>query len=129
MTRAGSQSPYDALQRVFHEPHRLAIMSALLSVPGGLTFSQLRDELGLTDGNLSRHLKALQDADAIRMDKTFAANRPRTTVFLSKEGRSRFLDYLDALEEVLAQAASRADQRESEAAKRARAGGPNLATT
>lgn len=129
MTSAKSQNPYEALQRVFHEPHRLAIMSALLSAPDGLTFGQLRDELDLTDGNLSRHLKALQDAKAIRIDKSFAANRPRTTVFLSQEGRARFLDYLDALEAVLTEAASRADERKARTAGRAPSGRPNLAAT
>ena len=47
---------FDALERVFHEPSRMAILSALCTVRGGMPFTELRDRCGLTDGNLSRHL-------------------------------------------------------------------------
>ncbi len=92
---------YTALKTIFHEPNRLAIMSALSCVIDGLTFNDLKQECNLTDSNLSRHLKALEEAQAIHIEKTFVGVKPRTTVFLSDDGRERFLDYLRALEEVL----------------------------
>jgi DNA-binding transcriptional ArsR family regulator len=103
--------PYAALQRVFHEPNRLAIVSALCSAPEGLSFKNLRDDCTLTDGNLSRHLRALEEAGAVRIEKTFVGTRPRTTVFISEAGRNSFLAYLQALEEVLRHAAEAATER------------------
>jgi DNA-binding transcriptional ArsR family regulator len=102
-----SADPYAALERIFHEPRRLAIMSALLGAPDGLSFRQLKESCDLTDGNLSRHLKALQEAGAVAIDKSFVKNRPRTTVFLSDQGRESFAQYLSALEEVLVEAAGK----------------------
>lgn len=96
-----SDRPYTALKTIFHEPNRLAIMSALSGAIGGLTFSELKQECALTDGNLSRHLKTLEEAQAIHIEKTFVGVKPRTTVFLSDDGRERFLEYLKALQEVL----------------------------
>ncbi len=119
-------TPYEALDKVFHEPHRLALVSSLLADEKGLSFNELRDLCDLTDGNLSRHLKVLEDAGAVRIEKSFVANRPRTTVSLTKEGRARFLEYLDALEAVLKEAASRVKKTRT---KKAGAVRPNLAAT
>lgn len=98
-------NPYAALKTIFHEPNRLAIMSALSCAVEGLTFTELKQECELTDGNLSRHLKALEEAGAVTVTKAFVGAKPRTTVFLSAAGRASFLDYLQALEEVLKKAA------------------------
>jgi DNA-binding transcriptional ArsR family regulator len=94
----------EALERIFHEPNRLAIMSALCAADRGLSFGELKEECDLTDGNLSRHLKVLQEAKAITVKKTFVGEKPRTTVYLSKQGLERFGEYLAALREVLEQA-------------------------
>ncbi|MEL6824299.1 MAG: transcriptional regulator, partial [Calditrichota bacterium] len=59
----------------------------------------------LTDGNLSRHLKALEEADVVQIDKAFVGSKPRTTIMLTDKGRERFIEYLQALEEVLLKAA------------------------
>ena len=98
-------NPYDALERIFHEPHRLAIMSALCGAMDGQAFNDLKSECELTDGNLSRHLKTLENAGAVRIKKSFVGSKPRTTVFASEEGREGFLEYLKALEGVLTRAA------------------------
>jgi len=100
-----SHYPYEALERIFHEPNRLAIMSALCRSPHGLVFNDLKEECRLTDGNLSRHLKALEEAGAVTIKKSFVGVKPQTTAHLSPKGRQQFLDYLKALEEVLKQAA------------------------
>ena len=105
MERQKDKNPYVALERVFHEPNRLAIMSTLGGAVEGLSFGELKDQCNLTDGNLSRHLKTLVEADAIRLDKRFVGSRPRTTVYLTHAGRDGFVAYLKALEEVLQVAA------------------------
>src|SRR5262245_41472519 len=99
------KTPYDALKQIFHEPNRLAIISALVNAPDGIAFNDLKTECNLTDGNLSRHLQMLSKAKAIRIKKSFVGNKPRTTVYLSDRGRDSFLEYLQALDEVLRMAA------------------------
>ncbi len=114
MARKRLQDPFSGLERLFHEPKRLAILSNLAGVAAGLTFSELRKACDLTDGNLNRHLKMLEDARAVRVRKEFIGAKPRTTVFLSREGRRGFLRYLDALEAALktASASLRSSSRE-----------------
>ena len=104
---------YEALEKIFHEPSRLAIMSALCAADDGLSFAELKETCSLTDGNLNRHLKVLEDSEVVRIRKTFVDSKPRTTVRLSKTGLARFNEYLAALEEVLqtARAALAADPR------------------
>jgi DNA-binding transcriptional ArsR family regulator len=100
-------NPFTALSRVMHEPNRLAIISALAAAVDGLSFSELKEACDLTDGNLNRHLKALEEDAIIAQHKdTREGKRPRTTVTLTPEGRKRFVKYLATLEEVLAQAAA-----------------------
>lgn len=97
----------DRLSRVFHEPRRLAIMSVLCAAaPTGLSFSELRAQCGLTDGNLNRHLKTLEEAGAIirQRNQRGAGRRPCTRLRVTHPGHEHFLDYLQALEEVLQQA-------------------------
>jgi DNA-binding transcriptional ArsR family regulator len=101
-------NPYPRLERIFHEPGRLTIMTNLLGAPDGLTFTELKTACNLTDGNLSRHLKVLEKAKAVTAKKRFVKNRPQTTVFLSKDGREDFMAYLQALETVLLDAAAKA---------------------
>jgi DNA-binding MarR family transcriptional regulator len=99
------ENPYASLSRIFHEPNRLAILSALCNAPEGLTFNDLKEECELTDGNLSRHLKSLQQARIIRIKKSFVRSKPQTTVYLTDRGREEFVRYLQALEQVLFKAA------------------------
>jgi len=89
--------PVDSLERVFHEPNRLAILSTLCASDEPMSFTLLRDSCGLTDGNLNRHLKALEDAGVIRVKKTFVDRKPRTTVSITNRGLDRFQQYVDAL--------------------------------
>ena len=94
-------TPIEALEKIFHEPNRLAIMSTLCGADQGLTFSNLRELCGLTDGNLNRHLKVLEEAEAVRIRKAFVKNKPQTTIVLSSQGLKRFEEYLAALQQVL----------------------------
>jgi DNA-binding transcriptional ArsR family regulator len=100
-------NPFEALEKIFHEPNRLAIMSALCAAEKGLAFNDLKSICKLTDGNLNRHLKVLQEAGAVEVTKAFVKEKPRTTVCLSKTGVERFREYLRALADVL-EAAKRA---------------------
>lgn len=115
------QNPFEALEKIFHEPNRLSVMSALCAAENGLTFSALREQCGLTDGNLNRHLKVLEEADAIRITKAFVKNKPQTTIALSKKGLKRFEEYLAALQQVLATAQQglQAEARQPDPASRA----------
>ncbi len=97
-----AQDSGETLERIFHEPARLAIMSSLCAVERqGRSFGELKEECRLTDGNLNRHLKVLEEAGAVRIEKNFVGLKPRTTVFLSSGGVERFRQYLDALEDLL----------------------------
>jgi DNA-binding transcriptional ArsR family regulator len=99
-----STGSFDALERIFHEPNRLAVMSALCAAEKGLSFRELREITDMTDGNLNRHLKVLREAGAIVIDKQFIDGKPLTTITISSLGLERFSDYLSALEDVLQKA-------------------------
>lgn len=101
MSSGGEGGMYEALARLFHEPGRLAIMSVLCAADGGVAFTELKTSCGLTDGNLNRHLKMLQEAGAVRSEKSFVDLKPRTTLFLTAAGIESFHEYLAALEKVL----------------------------
>jgi DNA-binding MarR family transcriptional regulator len=90
------------LDPVLHERGRLAIVSVLAAVEG-LTFTELRDQLGMTDGNLSVHLQKLEEKGYVGIDKRFVGRRPQTTVKLTRSGRAAFTRYLDHLEAIVRQ--------------------------
>ena len=92
---------HEQLEKIFHEPNRLAILSALCAAEAGLSFNELREGCNLTDGNLNRHLAVLREAGVVRIDKAFVDEKPRTTVSLTRTGLDRFQDYLAALQAVL----------------------------
>ena len=95
---------YDKLERVIHEKARLSIMSSLATHPDGLLFTDLKDLCSLTDGNLSRHLQLLQESKLVEVWKGFKNNRPQTLVRLTEDGKKRFLEYVQELEQVVADA-------------------------
>ncbi len=96
--------PVDALERVFHEPNRLAILSALCASDDPLSFTELKDICNLTDGNLNRHLYALEDDGIVAIKKAFVDRKPRTTVTMTSPGLKRFQEYIDALGDAVKQA-------------------------
>src|SRR5947209_15266027 len=95
---------YDGLDRIIHEKARLGIIASLATHPGGLLFNDLKELCSLTDGNLSRHLQILSEASLVRIWKGFKDNRPQTLVQLSDEGRRRFVEYINVLENVVTDA-------------------------
>lgn len=91
------------LDALLHERVRLGIVSALAgheSIP----FTELRDALGLTDGNLSAHARRLEDAGYVECVKSFVGRKPRTEYVLTAEGRSALEAYLAHLESIIAAA-------------------------
>jgi DNA-binding transcriptional ArsR family regulator len=92
----------EGLDPLLHEPGRLAIASALAAAPR-LTFTELREALGMTDGNLSVHLQKLQERGYVVLDKRFVGRRPQTSCALSDAGRKAFSGYLDHLEAIVRQ--------------------------
>ncbi|GEP01096.1 transcriptional regulator [Methylobacterium haplocladii] len=99
---------YEGLDRVIHEKARLSVLTSLVAHPKGLAFPDLRRLCGLTDGNLSRHLAVLQEADFVSLEKGYDHNRPQTLCRLTPRGRARFLAYLGVLEQVVRDAAKAA---------------------
>ena len=86
-----------AIDPLIHERVRLGIISALAAAPE-LTFTQLRDMLKVTDGNLSVHDRLLEENGYIKIEKSFVDKRPRTTLSLTAKGREAFKKYLATLE-------------------------------
>lgn len=100
------KSLFDELDPLLHERGRLAIVSALAAAPR-LTFTELRDTLGMTDGNLSVHLQKLEEKGYVTIDKQFVGRRPQTTSQLTRSGRKAFTNYLDHLEAIVQQGRKR----------------------
>jgi DNA-binding MarR family transcriptional regulator len=96
---------YEGLDRLIHEKARLSVLTSLVAHPKGLAFPDLRRLCGLTDGNLSRHLTVLQEAEFVSLEKGYDQNRPQTICRLTPRGRARFLQYLGVLEQVVRDAA------------------------
>ena len=90
------------LDRVIHEKGRLAIMSMLAASPE-LSFTELRDALAMTDGNLTTHIRALQQEGFPAVAKSYQNNRPLTTCSLTTAGRKAFGEYIDLLEQIVKQ--------------------------
>ena len=94
--------PYLQLDRVIHEKGRLAIMSMLAAAPE-LSFTELRDALGMTDGNLTTHIRALQEEGYLAVAKSYQNRRPLTTCSLTPPGRKAFAGYINLLEQIVRQ--------------------------
>jgi DNA-binding transcriptional ArsR family regulator len=88
------------LNAVIHERARLGIMSVLAARPA-LTFAELKGLLDLTDGNLSVHLRILEESGYVAIEKKFVGRKPQTTVKISKKGRLAFEHYVEVLEEIV----------------------------
>ena len=90
------------LDRVIHEKGRLAIMSMLAASPE-LSFTEMRDALKMTDGNLTTHIRTLQEAGYVSVTKSFQNNRPLTTCALTAAGKRAFTNYINLLEKIIQQ--------------------------
>ncbi|MCJ2176954.1 transcriptional regulator [Novosphingobium album (ex Hu et al. 2023)] len=112
-TRADTPFAFNGLDRIFHERARLGIVTSLAGQPEGLSFAQLKQLCGLTDGNLNRHLTVLEEARYVIIEKSFEGKRPQTRCRLSELGRGDFGQYLAALESALLKATRATEGKES----------------
>jgi DNA-binding MarR family transcriptional regulator len=92
---------YEGLDRVIHERARLSVLTSLITNPKGLAFNDLKQLCSLTDGNLSRHLRVLEQEDMVEIVKGQERNRPLTVCRMTASGKKRFLEYLATLEQVV----------------------------
>jgi DNA-binding MarR family transcriptional regulator len=97
---------FPQLNRVIHEKGRLAIMSALAAAPE-LSFTELRDLLDMTDGNLTTHIRTLQQEGFVSVAKSYQNNRPLTSCALTAAGRNAFAQYIDLLDQIVRQSRSK----------------------
>ncbi|HRH20784.1 MAG TPA: transcriptional regulator [Brevundimonas sp.] len=86
----------DAIDEVIHGRVRLGIM-AFLAGADSAEFSTLKAKLQLTDGNLSVHLRKLEDAGYVEVIKQFVGRKPQTQARITKAGRAAFTRYLQAM--------------------------------
>ena len=89
------------LNETIHQTVRLRIMAALVALEAGVEvdFSYMRGLLDVTDGNLGAHLRKLEEAGYIAVNKTFIERKPRTFIAATDAGRKVFQEHVAALEE------------------------------
>lgn len=88
------------LDKAFDNKIRLGIMSILV-VNQNTSFTELREMLDVTDGNLASHLKTLESASYIRVLKSFTGRKPNTVYEITPEGKTAFENHLKVLEEII----------------------------
>lgn len=105
--RGSEEAPfaYEGLDRLIHERARLSVLTSLITHPKGLMFNDLKQLCALTDGNLSRHLRVLEQGKLVEILKAHDQSRPQTLCRITANGRRRYLEYLATLEQVVRDAA------------------------
>lgn len=95
-------NPFDHndIDDVIHGRLRLGVM-AYLSTASPAVFGELRDKVGATDGNLSTHLKKLEEAGYVTQEKRFVGKKPQTRVFLTDKGRAAWLTWIGRMEAIM----------------------------
>lgn len=113
MTEVGSLPDLDP---VIHAQARLRVMVALaaLAAEDQITFPRLQQLLGMSAGNLSTHLRKLEDANYVRITKTYQRRTPVTYVALTQRGRRAFEDYVAELRAMLNTTAGTTTKRRSQ---------------
>lgn len=96
------KNPFDHLDKILEHRVRLQIMSVLIT-NNAFDFNTLKEMLGVTDGNLASHIKALEKEKYISVLKTFVDRKPNTKYKVTDKGKTAFRKHLDAMEAVLKQ--------------------------
>jgi DNA-binding MarR family transcriptional regulator len=94
------KNPIDQLNKVFDSRVRLGIMSSLL-VNAEVNFNELKELIGVTDGNLASHLKTLEENGYIKVQKGFVGRKTNTTYLVTRTGEKAFKLHLEALEQMI----------------------------
>ena len=97
---ASQAHPTSGIDETVHQRHRLGILTITAEAQRA-EFGYLREALGLTAGNLSRHLTVLEEAGLVAVEKGYAGRRPRTWVRITRQGRAALAAELAALAELL----------------------------
>lgn len=90
------------INKAFDHRIRLGIMSVLM-VNEYADFTTLKELLGVTDGNLASHTKALEKVEFIRVEKQFIGRKPNTKYYATKLGKIEFQKHIEALEKLITQ--------------------------
>lgn len=98
--KAVGQSP-EQLDKIIHDRTRLGIVSAL-AANAKLSFTELRNLLNTTDGNISVHARKLEDAGYLVCEKSFKGRTPLTEYSITTDGRAALGKYLDHMEALIA---------------------------
>jgi len=101
---------YEGLDRVIHERARLSVLTSLITNPKGLAIGDLKQLCALTDGNLNRHLRVLEEGEMVEIVKKTDRNRSLTLCRITASGRTRYMEYLTTLEQVVRDAAKGANE-------------------
>lgn len=101
MTGSGKEKESFVPDRIIHEPARLQITSYLAAGGKQVSFTELKEKLGLTAGNLSVQLRRLEEAGYVSITKTFRERKPLTRVSLTRQGLKALQDYLRELERMI----------------------------
>lgn len=96
------KNPFENLDKAFENRVRLQIMSVLVANER-YDFNSLKELLGITDGNLASHLKALEKDEYMTVNKTFVGRKPNTNYEATEKGKKAFKQHIDALEQFLKQ--------------------------
>ena len=88
------------LNKLFENRVRLGIMSVLI-VNDTYDFNNFKETLGVTDGNLASHLKALEENSLIKVNKKFIGRKPNTSYSITETGATLFRDHIKALEDLI----------------------------
>lgn len=94
------KNPIEHLNKIFDSRIRLGIMSAVL-VNNEVSFNDLKELIQVTDGNLASHLKTLEEAAYIKVNKGFIGRKKNTTYAVTKSGEKAFKHHLEALEKMI----------------------------
>ena len=93
---SGDTPNVPSIDKLIHEPARLAIMANLYVVESA-DFMFLMRRTDLTFGNLSSHLTKLEGAGYVKIEKTFKGKKPHTTIHLTRAGRTAFEEYRSSM--------------------------------
>ncbi|MEL6244718.1 MAG: transcriptional regulator [Pseudomonadota bacterium] len=97
-----ADNPFDhgEIDDVIHGRLRLGVM-AYLSTVSPAVFGELKEKVGATDGNLSTHLRKLEEAGYVTQEKRFVGRRPQTRIHLTKAGRAAWLSWIDRMQAIM----------------------------
>jgi DNA-binding MarR family transcriptional regulator len=96
------KNPFEHLDKILEHRVRLQIMSVLIA-NNIFDFNTLKEMLGVTDGSLASHIKALEKEKYVSVSKSFIDRKPNTKYRVTEKGRNAFKKHLDAMEAVLKQ--------------------------